>query len=400
MRNLRAPRARVQEAGWGAASASVGWFVIEVPTSGRSQRQWYSSGAIEPSGRTTYSGPSGLRGRRRMHPGTSVGRSVRGTGWPSARPRLLPYSMVNAPAISVVICTHNRASYLRTAIDSVLAQDVAPATYEVIVVDNASTDSTKRVLDEYGKRVRCVEEPAIGLSHARNAGWNAARTSIIALLDDDAIAEPGWLRAIRAAFGMGPEPACVGGRVDPIWESPRPEWVSDQLLLSLTVANWTDTPHALTDLTKEWLVGANLAVRRDVLEALGGFTPELGRIGGQLLSGEEVHLQRRLLREGRVCWYEPRARVRHVVPSSRLSPSWFRRRYFAQGRSDAILWRLEEAPSGPAIRQRVREQLVPVTRAGFAVGGLLRRPQDPEQFTDHCGLLWRLGFAIELLRTT
>lgn len=304
----------------------------------------------------------------------------------------------DTPAISVVICTHNRAAWLSRSIESVLQQDMGPDEFEVIVVDNGSTDTTQSVVARYGDRVRYMYEPAIGLSHARNTGWHFARAEVVALLDDDAVAEPGWLAALCSAFAARPAPACVGGRVDPIWEAPRPAWVSDQLALSLTIADWTDTPHAITDLTREWLVGANFAVRRNVLEESGGFVTQLGRTGLHLLSGEEIHLQRRLLKEGQVCWYEPKARVRHLVPASRLQPGWFRRRYRAQGQSDAILWHLENEPTVVATIREARNHVGPLVRAGFGIGGYLRLPGAPEQFIEHCGVLWRLGYLVQLLR--
>ena len=317
-------------------------------------------------------------------------------GWPRSSSGA---DLTSHPLISTIICTHNRAKCLARALDSVIAQDLPGEFFEIVVVDNGSTDGTRDVVARHAPRVRYVLEPAIGLSRARNTGWREARADFVALLDDDAEAEPGWLGAVLNAFtSVAPAPACVGGRVDPQWESPRPAWLSDKLLLSLTVADWTDIPHAITDLTSEWLVGANIAFRRDVLERLGGFPASLGRHGSRLLSGEEIYLQTLLIHEGRTCWYEPKARVRHRVPANRLSPSWFRRRYFAQGLSDAAMWRLARNGSSDSPLGLAARQAMPIVRSGFGLRGMLRAPDDADEFTDHCGVLWRLGYVAGLLR--
>ncbi|CAG0966566.1 partial Validoxylamine A glucosyltransferase, partial [Anaerolineae bacterium] len=172
----------------------------------------------------------------------------------------------NRISISAVICTHNRADCLPAAIESVLQQDLTPDRFELIVVDNRSNDGTHDVVSGFGDRVKLVKEPILGLSNARNAGWRAAQGVYVAMLDDDAVADPAWLRHILAAFEeTRPEPACVGGRVWPIWESPRPAWLSDRTLLNLTVIDWSEVPHAVTDFQREWLAGANLAFPRAVL---------------------------------------------------------------------------------------------------------------------------------------
>src|SRR5688572_25869200 len=159
-------------------------------------------------------------------------------------------SSAHEPAISVVVCTHNRAADLERALASVFAQNSDGFAYEVVVVDNCSTDATPQVVQRAtasGAPVRYVFESALGLCHARNAGWRAARGAIVAYLDDDALAQPGWLAAIHTAFAAHPEAGVAGGRVDPIWEAERPAWLSDDVALSLTIVDWSDTPKLIDD---------------------------------------------------------------------------------------------------------------------------------------------------------
>ncbi|MEQ1691362.1 MAG: glycosyltransferase family 2 protein [Gemmatimonas sp.] len=304
------------------------------------------------------------------------------------------------PCISVVICTHNRADYLTKAIDSALGQDLPSELFEVIVVDNCSDDHTAAVLERLSSVVRVLHEPMLGLSHARNTGWRAARGTYVALLDDDAVAEPDWLHHVLSAFEHGvPTPVCVGGRVVALWEAPRPRWLSERLQLSLSLTDWSDVPHAVTDLSREWLVGANIAFSRAALEDLGGFPTSLGRVGTRLLSGEEIVLQRRLLSRGLTCWYEPRAQVSHRIPADRVTHRWFRHRQFSQGVSDAIIWRLERQATGDSAWRRAWQELAPLLRAGLGYPGYFRAAKQPQRFEYVCGMLWRLGFLRGMMRT-
>lgn len=302
------------------------------------------------------------------------------------------------PVISVVICTHNRASYLPAAVESVRAQDGAPP-WELIVVDNRSTDATRDVVAPYvhGGAVRYAQEPTLGLCHARNAGWRAARGRWVAYLDDDALAGPGWLVAIVAAYAYLPAAGVVGGRVDPIWERPRPPWLSDKLARMLSVLDWSPTPLVIHDPVTRWLVGANMAVPRHLLEKTGGFSPALGRRGRNLMSNEEMHLERQLVQAGHPCLYYPAMTVRHLIPAGRLHRRWFLRRCFWQGVSDVVM-AFAERPASPAGRARL---------AAIEVARLLRSPhrlasafvprRDPAGVTAQCAVWSALGRLAGLL---
>lgn len=305
-----------------------------------------------------------------------------------------------SPVTSVVICTHNRAAYLAKAIQSVVDQCLPWDDYEVIVVDNRSTDDTREVVDRFSDRapLRYVFEPMLGLSRARNAGWRNAHGRYVAYLDDDAVAAPGWLRAIRDTFEtVVPTPGCVGGRVAPIWEAPRPPWLSDEILTSLTVIDWSDTPHVIQNLDAEWLVGANIAFPRDVLTRMDGFHPGLDRAGTNLLSGGDVFLQKQIARAGYDCFYQPTVAVSHHVPAARLRKSWFVRRYYWQGVSDAAMQITREHPSA---RHRAREALVSaarVARSPHAMAGLVLPGANGKRFTRACFTLIAGGHVTGLL---
>lgn len=301
------------------------------------------------------------------------------------------------PRVSVVICTRNRSTDLANAIRSVVEQAPDTPPYEIVVVDNGSTDETRQIVAAFegAGRVRYVYEPEPGLCHARNAGWRSARGEYIAYLDDDAVACATWVAHVVEGFDMAPEVGVVGGRVDPVWQASRPAWLGDQAALGLTIVNWSDTPKILADLQSEWLVGANMAVRADLLKQAGGFRAELDRVGAQMLSSGDVFLLKEVVRCGFQCLYHPGMAVTHIVTPGRLTKRWFRRRYFWQGVSDAVMELLEQRPTAP-----VRASL-----AARAAARLLRRPgrmttllptDDPRRFEDTCWTLIAIGHVAGL----
>lgn len=304
-----------------------------------------------------------------------------------------------SPLVSVVICTHNRATRLGTALRSVLDQDATGVPFELLVVDNASTDATREVVDRFrgAGPVRYAFEPALGLCHARNTGWRGARGRYVAYLDDDAVACPGWLRAIAETFAAVPGAGIVGGRVEPIWEGARPGWLSDDVSLSLTIVDWSSTPKMIADVRVEWLVGANMAVRADVLREVGGFHPALDRAGARMLSSGDVYLQKQVLALGYQCAYAPAMAVRHAVPATRLTKRWFRRRYYAQGLSDAVMQRLDGASSRrarAALAARLAAELLGHPRD---LAALLLPTNDPARFTRKCFAWITVGNVAGLL---
>jgi glycosyltransferase involved in cell wall biosynthesis len=305
-----------------------------------------------------------------------------------------------APAISVVVCTHNRATDLERALASVLVQKSDGFAYEIVVVDNCSTDATPQVVQraaDSGAPVRYVFESALGLCHARNAGWRAAKGTIVAYLDDDALAQPGWLAAIHAAFAAHPEAGVAGGRVDPIWEAERPSWLSDDVALSLTIVDWSDRPKLIEDVGMQWLVGANIALPRATLAEVGGFDPALDRVGNRMLSSGDVFLQKQVMRRGYGCLYDPAIHVHHKVPASRLKKEWFVNRYYWQGVSDAVMQLLEERLSfGARVRDAARRALA-LLRSPGACLSLLIPTDDPRSFTRKCFTWIAVGHIAGLL---
>jgi glycosyltransferase involved in cell wall biosynthesis len=239
------------------------------------------------------------------------------------------------PLISAIICTHNRAGYLGAAIASLLEQTYTA--YEIIVVDNASTDATRAVVDAFlpSPRLTYVYESTLGLSAARNRGAAIAGGTILAYLDDDAEASSGWLTALAEAFTAHAKAAIAGGSVSLIWPAgcTPPRWLSPTLSEGLGIYDLGSSTRPITD-PGQTPRGLNYAVKKTFLESVGGFDPQLGRVGKNLLSNEELYLTQQALAAGFEVLFVPQARVAHHVAPERLHPSWFLRRSWWQGISE------------------------------------------------------------------
>lgn len=308
--------------------------------------------------------------------------------------------MAMGKKISAVICTHNRAHYLTKAISSLTEQDLSNEVYEIIIVDNRSTDKTRDVVENFAGlgNIRYLYEPVVGLSHARNTGWRNARSPYVAYLDDDAVANPAWLSRILKVFKTtDPSPGCVGGKVTPIWEAPRPTWLGDAIACSLTILDWSDTPHVVINLNSEWLVGANIAFPRKLLEILDGFTPHLDRSGNRLLSSGDVFLEKQVQKAGYTCFYHPEIAVSHHIPASRLTQSWFIRRYYFQGISDAVMQKLSQSPSRKRCLRIIAEKGAGLVLKPRQLLSLVLSTKNPERFTQKCFNLIVLGHVVGLL---
>jgi glycosyltransferase involved in cell wall biosynthesis len=242
---------------------------------------------------------------------------------------------VSEPVISVVICTHNRDRYLGTALDSVLAQDFED--YEIVVVDNASTDNTRQVVEQRlpHPRLRYIHEPKLGLNVARNRGAAETTGAIIAYFDDDAIAPPTWLQALHKAFQSNEKLGVAGGKVTLVWPEgyTQPKWLSPSLAGNLGAYDLGDSAINITN-PGDTPRGLNYAMRRSVLEAVGGFQLNLDRVGKNLLSHGELYMTEVVLKKGWQVAYLPEAEVGHQVSSERLKQSWYFRRGWWQGISE------------------------------------------------------------------
>jgi GT2 family glycosyltransferase len=280
-----------------------------------------------------------------------------------SRPRLAP---VWASDVSVIICcyTEDRWDDVIAAVQSARQQQPPPC--EVVLVVDHNERLLQRLTDALTGAVIVANDEVQGLAGARNTGVRAAVGSVLAFLDDDARAEPGWLAALVEAYG--PEVLGVGGRVDADWPGSRPTWFPEEFdwVVGCSYRGMPGERSAVRN-----FIGANMSLRREAFEAVGGFSHSLGRVGKHPAGCEETEL---CIRAGRAfpgtsMTYQPAARVRHRVTPERTTWGYFRRRCYAEGVSKAIVAGLSGSDAALATE---RTYVLRVLPAGVARG--LTRP--------------------------
>jgi len=242
--------------------------------------------------------------------------------------------MVEAIALSIVVCTYDRYDALQQALETLLDySDFRDTSCELVVVENTPIERREMIEVPDLPNVRVVVCDEVGLSAARNCGITSTSGSIVAFLDDDALVGAEWCAKLLAAFDE-PDVLAVGGKVIPEYPfETMPSWYNDKLAEYLSCLDWGSRARRLNP--GEWIVGANCAFRRSVFDTFGLFSTDLGRKGAaSLLSNEEIALIRKI-GEQQVL-YSPEVVVRHLIPAKRLTPKWFRSRVYWQAVSDMV----------------------------------------------------------------
>lgn len=270
--------------------------------------------------------------------------------------------------MTVIVPTYNRAPLLDDVLGGLASQRPGTPAFEVLVIDDGSTDATEAVVERHaaaGLPVRRAHQPNAGLNAARNLGARLAASELLLYLDDDVLVGSGWVRAMGEAWSAHPDAAAVAGPVRLRFDAPPPAWLGPRLHTYLSGLDGPPQPGWL--LPPAVPVGANFGLRRSWWERVGGFRAGLDRRGASLVSGGEVELFRRVrLAGGRIRWC-PEAWVIHRIPPERLTRAWFRRRAFEQGITDALLdppvrWR-EVLRTGRAAAILVKGRSSSVARA-------------------------------------
>jgi len=243
-------------------------------------------------------------------------------------------------SISVILCTCNRCESLAKTLESLAVSALPDAVeWEVLVVDNNSSDQTRDVVEEfrgrYPGRFRYLFVPNPGKSYALNAGIREARGRILAFVDDDVTVEPTWLQNLTAPLREG-EWGGVGGRTLLEQTFSRPRWLALDGPYSMggvlaALFDLGDKPCEL----EEAPYGANMAFQKKMFEKYGGFRTDLGPSPNREIPrpNEDTEFGRRLMKAGERLWYEPSAVVRHPVSASRLKKKYFLTWWLDYGRA-------------------------------------------------------------------
>jgi glycosyltransferase involved in cell wall biosynthesis len=237
--------------------------------------------------------------------------------------------------VSVVISTFNRSTLLTHAVRGLVEQEVpSDLRYEIIVVDNNSSDNTREVIEaferEHGPRVRYVFEPRQGVSFGRNAGISAARAPVVAFTDDDNVVDSTWVATLKDALDRHPDAAAVGGPVLPEWPAKVPRWLERRHWSPLAILDYGETPFYTSAADPRCLLTANLAVRRDVFARIGAFSPDFPRC-------QDHELMLRLWQDGGRVLYLPKLVVRTHIAPERLTRRYHRAWHRVHGAYSAVM---------------------------------------------------------------
>jgi glucosyl-dolichyl phosphate glucuronosyltransferase len=247
--------------------------------------------------------------------------------------------------ISVIFPSRNRVGLLFAALESLRAQHILSEEFEILVIDNCSTDSTAVMVKKFTKtlvNVRYYYEPEPGLHAGRHRGMKEAKGNILVFADDDIEAQPSWLQTLADVFS-DPDVAMAGGNNRPLFLQTPPPWLESlwnrrarnggRSLPALSIQEW---PEGRYPISPYQIWGCNFAIRKSILLAAGGFHPdgmpkELIRFRGD----GETHVSRYVAENRLKCLFDSGATVYHKVTPERMTLAYFRQRGFNQGISDS-----------------------------------------------------------------
>lgn len=268
----------------------------------------------------------------------------------------------NRIGVTVVICVYSeqRWKQICAAVESV--QDQQPQPMEIIIVVDHNAKLAARVRAEIIgiKVVDSHETP--GLSGARNTGLKAATQPVTVFLDDDAIARPGWLAALVEPYRL-PNVVSTGGMVYPRWPGSQPRWLPPEFYW-VVGCSYRGLPEDISSVRNP--IGANMSMRTDLALEVGGFAANIGRVGTRPTGCEETEIAIRLTagRPGSAILYVPKAAVDHQVAPERLSPGYFLRRCWHEGKSKAVVVRHVGASAGLERERRHVLTVIPIALIG------------------------------------
>lgn len=231
--------------------------------------------------------------------------------------------------ISIIVCTYNRDKYLPKMLQSASRQTCAKEAFELILVNNKSTDTTEKLCNDFGENNKHINykyflETQQGLSFARNRGVAEAKGEYIVFIDDDAFLDENYVEQLSQYLSNTTEEYVgFGGKILPFLECDLPKWMSKYLASLMSIIDMG------TEITKfqgtKYPIGANMGFSKAVFDEIGGFNTELGRIGKSMLGGEEKDFFFRVKSLNAPIYYFPKMLVHHVIPKERLTEEFVKK---------------------------------------------------------------------------
>jgi len=247
---------------------------------------------------------------------------------------------------------------LPEAFDSLLHQSLATTNFEVIVVNNNSTDNTETICLNYidthpSLQITYLNEPEQGASFARNTGAAIAKGALLCFMDDDAIAYPNYLETIIHFFESTPAAGGLGGRIIPRYIPAKPKWMSH--FVSSLVGNFDYNKEIVVFSENKYPLESNMIIRKQDFELVSGFNTDLPGVKGTLrIGGEGKEFFFKLKALGRIIYYHPNVIVEHVVETAKLTPEYMYRVASGIGRGERVR---TKSISGFAFYQKIIEYI-------------------------------------------
>ena len=282
--------------------------------------------------------------------------------------------------ISAIICTYNRERYLYNVLQSLVAGNLPTEEYEIVLVNNNSTDGTeaevRRFQTDYPQvQLRYCVEPQQGLSYARNCGIRESRGDILVYVDDDALVNKEYLATYADFFRRNADAVAAGGPILPQYDGcEEPDWMSHYTRQLVTGKLY------LGEKEREFPGdafpgGGNAAYRKSVFDAVGLFNVELGRKGNSLIGAEEKDLFDKMTSQGMKFYYLPTAILYHLIPPKKLTQDYFDRLTYGIGVSER--YRTKQIGQGKYMGRLVKEAIkwggTLVLWTGFALKGQFKK---------------------------
>jgi glycosyltransferase involved in cell wall biosynthesis len=274
--------------------------------------------------------------------------------------------MNNPLKLSVIICTYNRGKYIYNALKSVAENAFPHENYELLVIDNNSSDNTaqecKRFYADFpAVGYRYFAEKQQGLSHARNRGIAEAAGNILIYVDDDATVNTGYLQAYYSFFEQYPSAMAAGGPVMPVYETEKPRWLSHFTIPLIT--GYFYKGEKIKAFEKSGFPrGGNAAYRKSVFDKTGYFNVRLGRKGGNLIGAEEKDIFDKMRAQRMPFYYLPGAVLYHIIPANKLTTAYFNALTVSIGRSEQLRTRAISK------RKYAKRLIIEAAKWGAAIG--------------------------------
>lgn len=236
--------------------------------------------------------------------------------------------------ISIIFSSYNGERTLPKMLDSICRLSPASPHYNIIIVNNGSTDNTASIINLFSTKlpIKLIEQSIRGKNHALNLAIREELGDLVVFTDDDVITDPNWLIELSLCAEANPDHDIFGGSILPYWEKRPEEWLIKSVPIGITYAI-TDENLKYGDIFPGLIWGPNMMVRKRIFEQGHQFNSAIGPNSGQYIMGSETEFNLRMAEQGFKCFFCPAARVQHIIRDNQTEQAWILRRAFRFGRN-------------------------------------------------------------------